>query len=77
METTQIIATREWRQLTDGTKDIFIQFYGGVDLCRSATQPDADAPFLRFCDTTITITAPDITWIRTYWQSGGVIVTIW
>ncbi|EDB0139578.1 hypothetical protein F8730_24030 [Salmonella enterica] len=77
MNTRKIIATREWQQLTDGTQDVFIQFAGGVDICRSATKPAPDAPFLRFNDATLTITAPDIAWIRTYWQSGPVAVCVW
>lgn len=77
MNTRKIIATREWQQLTDGTQDVFIQFEGGVDICRSATKPAPDAPFLRFNDATLTITAPDIAWIRTYWQSGPVAVCVW
>ncbi|EHK2734905.1 TPA: hypothetical protein ACJGX5_003833 [Salmonella enterica subsp. enterica serovar Senftenberg] len=77
MDTRKITVTQEWQQLTDGHENTFIQFEGGIELCRSATKPDKDAPALRFSNTTLTLTPPDTVWIRTFWQSGDVIVCIW
>lgn len=62
--TTLLTATRDWQPLTDGRTDCLIQIIPEVDICRSATKPADNAPYLRFSQTTLTITAPDIAWIR-------------
>ncbi len=65
-----------WTQVTDGNTDEVIQFYVVVDICRSPTKPADDAPSLRYEATTLTITAPDIAWIRTVYVNSA-IVNIW
>ncbi|EBV5086476.1 hypothetical protein DO659_24800 [Salmonella enterica subsp. enterica serovar Minnesota] len=77
MGTRKIIATQEWQQLTDGSTETFIQFTGEITLCRSATKPGNDAPYLRFNNTELTITRSDIVWIRAYWKDADVTVYIW
>ncbi|EAU2716336.1 hypothetical protein DLP28_22965 [Salmonella enterica] len=73
---TRITLSPGWTQVTDGSTDEVIQFYTVVDICRSPTKPAADAPSLRYEATTLTITAPDIAWIRTVYVDSA-IANIW
>ncbi|EMW9316411.1 hypothetical protein AAE121_005151 [Salmonella enterica] len=73
---TRITLSPGWTQVTDGSTDEVIQFYTVVDICRSPTKPADDSPSLRYEATTLTITAPDIAWIRTVYVDSA-IATIW
>ncbi|EOZ4488671.1 hypothetical protein ACQLT9_005603 [Salmonella enterica subsp. diarizonae] len=73
---TRITLSPGWTQVTDGSTDEVIQFYTVVDICRSPTKPPDDAPSLRYEATTLTITAPDIAWIRTVYVDSA-IANIW
>lgn len=75
-ESSQVIIGSDWTQITDGSVDEIIQFYTVVDICRSPTKPAKDAPGLRYEATTLTITAPDIAWIRAVYVDSAV-VNIW
>ncbi|ELW8656511.1 hypothetical protein SIL91_005149 [Salmonella enterica] len=75
-ESTQITIGNVWTQITDGSTDEVIQFYVVVDICRSPTRPAKNAPSLRYEATTLTITAPDIAWIRTVYVDSA-IANIW
>ncbi|MGG6032128.1 hypothetical protein [Salmonella enterica] len=66
----------DWTQITDGNTDEVIQFYVVVDICRSPTKPAKDAASLRYEAATLTITAPDIAWIRTVYVDSA-IANIW
>ncbi|HGA5503358.1 TPA: hypothetical protein ACISZU_000132 [Salmonella enterica subsp. enterica serovar Potsdam] len=77
MTTRQITVTRDWQQLTDGTKDEVIQFYGEIAVCNSPTKPAPDAPSLRFNNQTLTITRDDIAWVRTASFYDSIILVIW
>ncbi|EAO6203647.1 hypothetical protein PPQ31_001213 [Salmonella enterica] len=73
---TRITLGPGWTQVTDGNTDEVIQFYTVVDICRSPTKPADDAPSMRYEATTLTITAPDIAWIRTVYVDSA-IANIW
>ncbi|ECD4177758.1 hypothetical protein E0Y73_25640 [Salmonella enterica subsp. enterica serovar Napoli] len=75
-ESCQITIGSDWTQITDGRSDEVIQFYVAVDICRNTTKPAKDAPSLRYESTTVTITAPDIAWIRTAYVDSA-IANIW
>ncbi|EHO7309588.1 hypothetical protein RXX78_000622 [Salmonella enterica] len=75
-ESTQITIGNDWTQITDGSADEVIQFYTVVDICRSPTKPADDSPSLRYEATTLTITAPDIAWIRAVYVDSA-IANIW
>ncbi|EJI5073159.1 hypothetical protein NE917_003095 [Salmonella enterica] len=75
-ESSQVTIGSDWIQITDGSADEVIQFYVVVDICRSPTRPAKDAPSLRYEATTLTITAPDIAWIRTVYVDSA-ITNIW
>ncbi|EAW8180921.1 hypothetical protein HX52_01355 [Salmonella enterica] len=76
-ESKQITIGNDWTQITDGTAGEVVQFYVAVDICRSPTKPAKDAPGLRYEATTLTITAPDIAWIRTAYAGDIATVCIW
>lgn len=75
-ESNQIAIGNDWTQITDGRTDEVIQFYVFVDVCRSPTKPTTDIASLRFAPTTLTITAPDIAWIRAVYVDQSM-VSIW
>lgn len=75
-ESIPVTIGNDWTQITDGNADEVIQFYVAVDICRSPTKPIKDAACLRYEATTLTITAPDIAWIRTVYVDSA-IATIW
>lgn len=75
-KSTRITLGPGWTQVTDGSANEVIQFYTVVDICRSPTKPANDAPGLRYEATTLTITAPDIAWIRTVYVDTA-IANIW
>ncbi|ECE2969957.1 hypothetical protein C6N78_10345 [Salmonella enterica] len=75
-ESTQVTIGNDWTQITDGSADEIVQFYVVVDICRSPTKPAKDAPSLRCEAATLTITAPDIAWIRTVYVDSA-IANIW
>ncbi|EBP3805960.1 hypothetical protein S303_23075 [Salmonella enterica subsp. enterica] len=75
-ESTQVTIGNDWTQITDGSADEVVQFYVVVDICRSPIKPAKDAPSLRYDAATLTITAPDIAWIRTVYVDNA-IANIW
>lgn len=75
-ESSQVVIGSDWTQITDGSADEVVQFYVVVDICRNPTKPAEDAPSLRYEATTLTITAPDIAWIRTAYVDSA-IANIW
>ncbi|EKG5741582.1 hypothetical protein O3231_003690 [Salmonella enterica] len=75
--TTQITVSNDWTQITDGNTTEVIQFFGVVHVCRSPTKPDKNTPGLRYDSTTLTVTAPDIAWIRAAYTGDIVTVCIW
>lgn len=75
-QTKILTATRDWQPLTDGSADCQIQMVAAVELCRSTTRPAAGAPCMTFSRTTLTITAPDVVWIRSA-QHHQVPVCVW
>ncbi|ELD4017371.1 hypothetical protein QI600_003201 [Salmonella enterica] len=77
MTTRKITVTRDWQQLTDGTQDTVIQFLHTVELCRSPGRPGEDAAALRFSRETLTLTKPDVVWIRSGCMDGYIPVTVW
>ncbi len=64
MATKRITVTREWQQITDGTKTAVIQFTDPVEICDNTAKPGDDAPALYFAGQTLTITPPTQAWIR-------------
>lgn len=77
MATSDQLITREWVQITDGTKDQTIQFQGEIALCNSPVKPPSDAPALRFSNTTLTITKKDVVWARATSAGDVVILFTW
>ncbi|EAO8388506.1 hypothetical protein C6J21_001455 [Salmonella enterica subsp. enterica serovar Thompson] len=75
-ESIQATIGSDWTQITDGSADEVVQFYVVVDICRSPTKPAKDAASLRYEAATLTITAPDIAWIRAVYVDNA-IVNIW
>ncbi|MGU6937433.1 hypothetical protein ACV2GT_24640 [Salmonella enterica subsp. enterica serovar Madelia] len=66
MTTSQIITRKRWVQITDGNNTATIQFSGLIFICSSPTEPVPDAPALMISDTQqlLTVTPPDICWVR-------------
>lgn len=75
-ESRKVDISNDWIQITDGRVDEIVQFYVVVDICRSPVKPAENAPCLRYDTGTLTITAPDIAWIRTVYVDNA-IVNIW
>ncbi|ECV5352143.1 hypothetical protein F2J48_21590 [Salmonella enterica subsp. enterica] len=75
-KSSQVTIGADWTQITDGSSDEIVQFYVAVDICRSPTKPLKDAPCLRYEASTLTITAPDMAWIRTAYVDSA-IANIW
>ncbi|HBZ9867372.1 TPA: hypothetical protein MND73_004302 [Salmonella enterica subsp. houtenae] len=75
--TERIEAGRQWKKISDGTQDVVIQFTDGVEIYRSSDCPDEHAVGLKFANTTLTITAPDVVWLRTYGIYRRTQVVVW
>ncbi|EJG5924635.1 hypothetical protein NAE50_003054 [Salmonella enterica] len=70
--TERIEVGRQWKNISDGTADVVIQFSDALEICRSADVPAENAAAMRFHNTTLTVTAPDVAWVR----SSGIYKTI-
>ncbi|HAF2131278.1 TPA: hypothetical protein G9F27_005643 [Salmonella enterica] len=76
MATTAKMIGRDWTQITDGTREAFIQIKGSADVCDSPVKPGEDQPSLSFSNRELTITPPTTLWIRSSWFESNIRVVI-
>ncbi|EAW1044084.1 hypothetical protein AYC70_19385 [Salmonella enterica] len=75
MTTQKLALTRDWQQLTDGTKTVYLDPYSGsAGWCVSDTQPQPDADF-HILKMPITISPPTKVWIKSTreWKNDTVV----
>ncbi|EAA7987840.1 hypothetical protein CJ745_21490 [Salmonella enterica subsp. enterica] len=58
--TERINVGRQWKKISDGTQDVVIQVTDAIEICRSADTPGESSAGLKFSDTTLTLTKPDV-----------------
>lgn len=76
MTTREMIVSREWQELTDGSQTVFVQINGVADVCSSAQKPDAAHPAHNMNNEKFTATPPDRLWVRASGYDGRVRVIV-
>ncbi|EHM2355254.1 hypothetical protein KD625_002951 [Salmonella enterica subsp. enterica serovar Bonariensis] len=75
--TERIEVGRQWKKVSDGTQDVVIQFIDTLEICRSAEVPAENAAAMRFHNTTLTVTTPDVAWVRSSGLYKTIQIVIW